>query len=159
MLRLRASPAKSVTMNSAPFPVTPGAAYRMWVAARVPEASINSTLIYLIFLGTDGAEVSRVALRLRPQPVALGSTTLGSDGRYYFLSKGLTAGRYSIVVDYDGDETQVAGVGAFRCEDPLTGSRDQVRAVRSQPHRALFTGAAKWPRAAPRPACAISRAR
>ena len=106
MLRLRASPAKSVTMNSAPFPVTPGAAYRMWVAARVPEASINSTLIYLIFLGTDGAEVSRVALRLRPQPVALGSTTLGSDGRYYFLSKGLTAGRYSIVVDYDGDETE-----------------------------------------------------
>ena len=106
MLRLRASDAQSAIVNSATFSVTPGKRFHMWVAARVPERSISSTLVYLIFLGRDGSETTRIALRLNPQPVPLGSTTLEADGSYDFAATGLSAGRYRLVVDYQGDPTQ-----------------------------------------------------
>ena len=106
MLRIVATPAQSVVSNSGEFSVTAGAPYRMWVAVRVPEASIGSTVVDLIFLGSGEIESTRERLQLAlPAPTPAGSTTTDVTGRYSLTTSALDAGRYWLAATYAGNPT------------------------------------------------------
>jgi hypothetical protein len=102
MMRIVATPADSFGSNSGVFRVTPGAAFRVWVVARVPEASIGSTWLAAMFLGLD---VPLDLVRLAPAPVSLRASTTDAIGAFSLPAGPLEAGRYRLRVSYDGDAT------------------------------------------------------
>jgi hypothetical protein len=63
MLRFVAASTERLALNSAPFGVTPGGDYRIWIAVRVPSTS-GSSYAAVIFLA--GSEVARQVLPLTP---------------------------------------------------------------------------------------------
>jgi len=106
MLRIVATPTQWVMSNSAEFSVTAGAQYRTWVAVRVPEASIGSTAVDLIFLGSGEIESTRVRLHLAsPAPIPAGSATVDATGAFSLTTSALDAGRYWLAATYAGNPT------------------------------------------------------
>jgi hypothetical protein len=106
MMRLRASPDQTIMSNSREFSVTPGATYRLWIAARVPEASVGSTTVDLIFLDANGIETDRAPrarLPVAPAPIPVGATTTDAEGGYRLVIADLEPGRYRLTADYAGD--------------------------------------------------------
>jgi hypothetical protein len=103
MMRLRATSEQSILSNSAEFSVTPGAAYRLWIAARVPGASVGSTEVHLIFLGGDGIETDRARLAVAPAPIPVGATTADDAGVFRLVIADLEPGRYHVTAEYPGD--------------------------------------------------------
>ncbi len=105
MMRLRASPKQTILSNSRDFRVTPGAMYRLWIAARVPEASVGSTAVDLIFLDGTGTEIDRARLPVAAAPIPLGSTASDATGTYRFVVTDLEPGRYQVAAEYAGHAT------------------------------------------------------
>jgi hypothetical protein len=105
MLRVVATPTQTVMSNSGEFTVTPGAAYRLWLAVRVPEASIGSTVAGIIFLGADGVETERRMVPLAPAPTPAGSAAVDATGAFSLTTSNLEAGRYWLDVTYSGNGT------------------------------------------------------
>ncbi|MCU0506746.1 MAG: hypothetical protein MUE82_13480 [Chloroflexi bacterium] len=105
MLRAVATPTQWIMSNSAEFAVTPGAAYRLWLAVRVPEASIGSTVAGIIFLGADGVETERRMMSLTPAPIPAGSTTVDEMGAFSLATSRVDAGRYLLTATYSGGKT------------------------------------------------------
>ena len=101
MLRLRASSKQTILSNSREFSVTSGATFRLWIAARVPEASAGSTDVDLIFL--DRTELGRVRLPVAPAPIPVGATTSDAAGEYRLVIAGLERGRYQVTAESTGD--------------------------------------------------------
>ena len=104
MLRVVATPTQWIMSNSTEFAVTPGAAYRLWLAVRVPEASIGSTVAGIIFLGADGIATPRAMVPLAPTPIPAGSTTVDATGAFALATSRLEAGRYWLTATYSGDD-------------------------------------------------------
>jgi hypothetical protein len=105
MLRIRATPEQWLALNSPAFPVTPGTPYRMWAVVGVPDGSLETTRVDLMFLGTSSEETSRVLLRLSAPHVPLGTTTPDASGAYAFSTDRLEPGRYLVTAEYAGDTT------------------------------------------------------
>ena len=105
MMRLRASAEQTILSNSREFPVTPGAAYRLWIEARVPEVSVGSTDVNLIFLDRTGTETGRSRLAVAPAPISAGATTSDAEGEYRLVITDLEPGRYRLTAEYAGDAT------------------------------------------------------
>jgi len=106
MMRLRASSKQTILSNSGDFPVTPGATFRLWIAAGVPRASVGSTVVDLIFLDANGTETDRAPrarLPVAPASIPAGATTADAKGRYRLVIDGLEPGRYRVTADYPGD--------------------------------------------------------
>lgn len=103
MMRLRATSTQTILSNSGEFPVTPGATYRLWIAARVPEASVGSTDVDLVFLGGNGIETDRARMPVAPSPISVGGATADASGEYRLVIAGLEAGRYWVTAEYPGD--------------------------------------------------------
>ena len=104
MLRVVATPTQAVGDNSGSFAVTPGAAYRFWIAVRVPEASVGSAYVAPIFLRADQSEVRRDIHPLAPGPIAVGTATTDATGAYALTMSGVDAGRYWLDATYAGDK-------------------------------------------------------
>ena len=103
MLRVVATPAQAVGDNSDSFAVTPGAAYRFWLAVRVPEASVGSAYIAPIFLTADWSEVRRDIHPLAAAAISVGTATADASGRFSLTTSAMDAGRYSLQASYPGD--------------------------------------------------------
>ena len=105
MLRVVATSTQAVGDNSGSFAVTPGAAYRFWIAVRVPEASVGSAYVAPIFLKADQSEVRRDIHPLAPVPIPAGVATTDATGAYTLTTSPLDAGRYRLLVEYAGNAT------------------------------------------------------
>ena len=105
MLRVVATSTQAVGDNSGSFAVTPGAAYRFWIAVRVPEASVGSAYVAPIFLKADQSEVRRDIHPLAPAPIPAGAATTDSKGAYTLTTSPLDSGRYRLLVEYAGNPT------------------------------------------------------
>ena len=105
MMRLRASSKQTILSNSREFSVTSGATFRLWIAARVPEASVGSTDVDLIFLDRTGTETGRARLPVAPAPIPVGSTASEATGAYRLVVTGLEPGRYRVTAEYAGHAT------------------------------------------------------
>lgn len=104
MLRVAATAAQSAGINSAEFPVHPGATYRVWVEVRVPAASVGNAYLAPIFLADQ--EIRRDIHPLAPAPIALGTATTDGTGAYTLAVTGLEPGRYALSATYAGDATR-----------------------------------------------------
>lgn len=104
-MRVVATPTQWIMSNSTEFAVTPGAAYRLWLAVRVPEGSIGSTVAGIIFLGADGIETTREMMPLDPTQIPAGSTTVDATGAFSFTTSRLEAGHYRLTATYSGSRT------------------------------------------------------
>ena len=104
MLRLVAPAGRSLGINSAEFGVTPGAAYRVWVAVRVPVASADAAYVAPIFLATD--ELRRDVRSIAPAPIPLGTATTDASGGFTQGLGGLEDGLYRVTASWDGDATR-----------------------------------------------------
>jgi hypothetical protein len=100
MLRLTATPEDVINLGSLPFPVRPGAPYRLTVTASVPEPSALAGYATVVFLRGD--ERARHILRLAPSAMLLAELTTGPDGSFE-LSQESPSGRYRLRVGYGGD--------------------------------------------------------
>jgi hypothetical protein len=103
MMRIVATPTDTFGSNSGVFRVTPGSAFRVWVAARVPETSMGSTWLAAMFLGLD---VPLDLVRLAPAPIPVGTATTDTTGAFLLATSALEAGRYRLRVAYAGDATR-----------------------------------------------------
>ena len=101
MLRIVAPASRSLGINSAEFVVTPGAAYRAWIAVRVPAASADAAYVAPIFLAVD--ELRRDIRAIAPAPVPLGTVTTDASGGFTQSLGGLEAGLYRVTVEWPGD--------------------------------------------------------
>ncbi|MCU0504218.1 MAG: Ig-like domain-containing protein [Chloroflexi bacterium] len=97
------TPDQDVGLESAAYPVTPGARYRLWVAVRVPEASVGSAYVAPIFL--QSVETRRDIHPLTPQPIAVGSAATDPTGAWSLSTTTLESGRYRLLAEYAGDAT------------------------------------------------------
>ena len=105
MLRVVATSTQAVGDNSGSFAVTPGAAYRFWIAVRVPEASVGSAYVAPIFLKADQSEVRRDIHPLAPGPIAVGTATTDATGAYSVMTSRVDPGLYNLLAEYPGDRT------------------------------------------------------
>jgi hypothetical protein len=105
MLHAVATSAQSLGFNSDGFGVVPGAAYRFWLAGRIPEASIGSAYVAVIFLSAD-LEVRRDVHPLAPAAIELGAAAADSFGRFSLTSAVLEPGRYWLRATYPGDASR-----------------------------------------------------
>lgn len=103
MLRTVVAPVQTLSSNSCAFSVTPGAEYRLWFAARIPEASMGSAYVAPIFLNGDWADLGRDVHPLAPAPIAVGVAVTGAMGRFSLTTDVLEAGRYRLQATYPGD--------------------------------------------------------
>jgi hypothetical protein len=101
MLRVEATPAQSVGLNSSGFDVTAGAAYHFSAGARVPAASAGSAYLAIVFLG--GTEVARHRIALGPSAIPLGETVTDATGGFRLAVAGLEPGAYRLRFEYAGD--------------------------------------------------------
>jgi hypothetical protein len=101
MVRLTATPDRSLLINSAGFPATPGAAFRLSVAARVPESSSESAYVAVIFL--HDSEIARERLALAPARIDLGEISTEATGGFLLSLGDLEAGRYRFRLTSRGD--------------------------------------------------------
>jgi hypothetical protein len=105
MVRIVATPMQTMIVNSASFQATAGAQYRLWVAARVPEAAIGTTDVNFILLGGNGLESQRVRHHLAPVPIDVATSATDATGAWSIPSARLEAGRYRLLAEYAGDAT------------------------------------------------------
>jgi hypothetical protein len=101
MLHLTASPSQLLHVDSLEFDVTAGAGFSWDVSAAVPIESADSAYVALIFLA--GTEIERHILPLAPQPLDVGQLVTGSSGEIPLDTTGVEAGRYRLIIDYNGD--------------------------------------------------------
>ena len=105
MLRVVPTPSQTFFSNSDFFTVTPGAGYRFWVAARIPEASAGNVQIALVFPKADQPEIRRDDHPLAPAPIALGTATTDATGGFSLTTSPFEAGRYALLAEYAGNAT------------------------------------------------------
>jgi len=101
MLRLTADPDGEINLGSERFTVTPGARYRFFVEAAVPEGSAGAGYAGVVFLA--GAELERRTVPLAPIAEAVGTVTADEEGRFQVAVSDLAPGRHRIVASYPGD--------------------------------------------------------
>ncbi len=90
MLRVEATAAQSVGINSREFGVTPSAEYRFSTVARIPVDSIGSAYLAVVFL--HGTEVARYRIHLAPLAISLGHAATDPTGGFRIAADDLEAG-------------------------------------------------------------------
>ncbi len=106
MMHMVVTPSQSLYSASGSFAVTPGAAYRVWAAVRVSEASPGTTYLAPMFFTADWkTKVRQDSYPLGPTPIALGPATNDARGDFSATASPPQAGRYWLVAEYAGDAT------------------------------------------------------
>jgi hypothetical protein len=103
MLQLSAQPDQDLFVDSSVFPVTAGTAFEFAVDDSVPETSIGTAYVGVVFLGSDGLEISRTIIPFESAPQRLGTVRTDASGSGVADFDGLGAGRYSVRLSYPGD--------------------------------------------------------
>jgi len=103
MLHVIATPSQTAAINSASFPVTPGATYTLTFAARVAPVSVGSGYFDIVFLDPS-KEVTRRIIQLEPAYVLIGSTTTDGMGAYRFILKELPPDSLILQAKYPGND-------------------------------------------------------
>ncbi|MCP5031036.1 MAG: hypothetical protein GY939_04475 [Actinomycetia bacterium] len=98
-LSISASPDQIVLINGGQFAVTPGATFKFTAQLAVPEASIGTATVAIIFLAET--EVGRHSIRFEPAAELRGSPLTDSEGTIFVGVDG--PGSYVVRVDYAGD--------------------------------------------------------
>ena len=101
MLHVVASPDQALYWDSAEFPITPGTAFELHVAAAVPLASADSAYAGVVFLGAE--ENGRRIIPMSPAPIELGQVTTDTNGQATIVLSAVDPGRYLLRVHYVGD--------------------------------------------------------
>jgi hypothetical protein len=104
MLQLTADPDQDLFVDSRVFAVTPGAPFTFSVTDSVPEGSVGSGFIAVVFLAGD-AEVSRTVIPFEPVAGVLGTGTTDAAGSLVIDLTGIEAGTYRLRISYPGDLT------------------------------------------------------
>jgi hypothetical protein len=103
MLQLTADPDQDLFVDSQPFDITEGVPFEFTVADSVPQGSVGSGFIAVVFLGSDDLEISRSVIPFEPVLSPLGDIETDASGGFAADLEGVEAGRYSIRVYYPGD--------------------------------------------------------
>jgi hypothetical protein len=98
-LRLRAQPDQALLVDSAPFKVTPGAAFAFEVTATVPVAAAGAVFAGVVFLGPS--EIERAGLVLAPISVQLDPVETSTEGTFRIDLGGVPAGPARLRLDVD----------------------------------------------------------
>jgi hypothetical protein len=101
MLHMHANYDQPLYLDSAEFPVTPGATFEFRVATSVPLDSASSAYAAIIFLGVE--ESGRRIINLAPAAIDLGALTTDGSGQARPDLSALQPGRYQLRVNYSGD--------------------------------------------------------
>ena len=98
-LRLRAQPDQALLVDSAPFKVTPRAAFAFEVRATVPVAAAGAVFAGVVFLGPS--EIERAGLLLAPISVHLAPVETSAEGAFRIDLTGVPAGPARLRLDVD----------------------------------------------------------
>lgn len=98
-LRLRARPDQALLVDSAPFKVTPGAAFAFEVTATVPVAAAGAVFAGVVFLGPS--EIERSGLVLASVSVQLAPVETSAEGAFRIDLTGVPAGPARLRLDVD----------------------------------------------------------
>jgi len=99
-LSLVADRSERIWIDSTPFPVTPGAPYDFRAAFGVPEESIGTATVSVVFLADS--EVQRRTIRFEPEVLLRPPEVTDDAGKVYVDTGDVPPGRYEIVVSYGG---------------------------------------------------------
>jgi hypothetical protein len=83
MVQVLAAPSQTAALTSAPFALTPGAAFQVSLSARVAPSSLGSGYFAVIFL-SGGTEISRQEIPLTAGKLAFATTSTDAAGIYQF---------------------------------------------------------------------------
>jgi hypothetical protein len=101
MVRVLATPSQTAALTSAPFAVTPGAAFVVSFTASVAPSSVGSGYLTVIFL--NGTEIQRQDIPLTAAKIALGTASPDAAGAYQFSLSVLGTSQAIVEADYAGD--------------------------------------------------------
>ncbi len=89
-ITIRAKPDETAQLNQATrFPVAAGSKFEFGLQLRASEASDDSGIVALIFLGADGREVSRQIIPIHAATQHVDTATTDADGRFTFVGSSL----------------------------------------------------------------------
>jgi hypothetical protein len=103
MLHVQAAPDQDAAINSAAFPVTPGATYTLTFVARVSPASQGSGYFDITFQDAQ-AEFARQTLQLAPAILHLAAAPTDAQGRYALHLEPLPSGNVRLAASYASDD-------------------------------------------------------
>ena len=102
MLHSVTASTQTLGVNSATFPVTPGAAYTMTIAARIPPSAHGSGYFAVMFLAAQ--EIRRDLIPFAPATLALGTMITDATGAFHGTMPGLPPFTFLVEATYAGDE-------------------------------------------------------
>jgi hypothetical protein len=101
-MQISATATQQTFVNSIPLTVVAGDSFSWIVRARVSPSSAGSGQFALVFLGANGAEVSRATIEFAPPTLAFGAGETDGDGRYHIAFAPLNEGGYQLQTAYAG---------------------------------------------------------
>jgi hypothetical protein len=102
MVQVLATPGQAAALTSAPFALTPGAAFQASFSARVAPLSFASGYFTVIFL-VNGTEISRQEIPLTAAKVTFATTPTDAAGNYQFSLSSLGTSLVTLEATYTGD--------------------------------------------------------
>jgi hypothetical protein len=103
MLHVAANHQQNVGLNSAVFPVTPGAKFTYTVHSRVVPGSFWSGFFGLFFLTLKGPESMRITIPFKNPKTQLGDVKTDANGKYEFHWQNVPSSGYRLQAVYAGD--------------------------------------------------------
>lgn len=103
MLHIVTTPDQDAAINSASFPVTPGATYTLTFLARISPQSAGSGYLAIFFLD-DQRELNRETIPLAPALVRMGAVTTDAQGCFAIQLKSLPEGKLLLEANYTGSD-------------------------------------------------------
>jgi hypothetical protein len=101
MVQVLATPSQTAALTSAPFAISPGAAFQVSFAARVAPSSFGSGYLTVIFL--NGTEISRQEIPLTASKLTFGTTSTDASGNYQLGLTSLGTSQVILEAAYSGD--------------------------------------------------------
>jgi hypothetical protein len=123
---------QTMSVDSAPFSVTPGDAFSFSEPMQVPYSSSNSGYVAIIFLDGTGAEIERLELPFLPGQRFIGADTTNSMGQFKITTSPPTI----VMFNYSGNPNLRLSSTLWR-NDPPSGS-----AIRSTTPKVQHVGRA-----------------
>ncbi|MGA7280353.1 MAG: hypothetical protein WBZ40_01090 [Acidimicrobiia bacterium] len=100
-LELVADSSQELFIDSDPFPVQAGASYELRAVIGVPEQSIDTATVAVVFLADT--EVARQTIRFQPVLDTRPPIATGTDDAVRIPTDDVPSGGYEVVVHYEGD--------------------------------------------------------
>jgi hypothetical protein len=101
MVQVLATTSQTAALTSAPFAISPGAAFQVSFAARVAPSSFGSGYLTVIFL--NGTEISRQEIPLTASKLTFGTTSTDASGNYQLGLTSLGTSQVILEAAYSGD--------------------------------------------------------